>query len=57
MVLMDGFDFHLDIAVSPSLSIFSTSRMVSECEGKQSVLVLSFKQLNKVNTNVMLKQY
>lgn len=57
MVLMDGFDFHLDIAVSPSLSIFSTSRMVSECEGKQSVFVLSFKQLNKVNTNVMLKQY
>lgn len=25
-------------------------------EGKQSVFVLSFKQLNKVNTNVMLKQ-
>lgn len=27
---MDGFDFHLDIAASPSLSIFSTSRY---CEG------------------------
>lgn len=48
MLLMDGFDFHLDIAAS------SSSR---GCEGKKSVFVLSFKQLNEVNTNVMLKQY
>lgn len=33
---MDGFDFHSDIAASPSLSIFATSRIVRGCEGKQS---------------------
>lgn len=55
MLLMDGFDFHLDIAASPSLSIFSASRIVRGCEEKQFVFVLSLKEMNKVNTKVMLK--
>lgn len=38
-------------------AFFSKSRLVRGCKGKTFVFVLSFRQLNKVNTNVMLKEY